>query len=354
VPESIRIGLTTAVAWWERLAIVVCAVLVLWGPHAGAAAPPENPSPYAAAAVEGLGVDGSQILVFPFDAPSFTLTTDVSLQWVAFAPGGRALYATGWRRGQLAAPLRNQPNVREALLPIPGLLRIELGPSLIVTTVPGSTSFSDISNFAVSPKEDVVVLSGRRQGGRTCGVYELTLKSGANRPLVESADCHVAPWDRVALTPSAERAIVRTVPEVDRVGRILRSSQGLVEIDLAALAVAPFRQYPGFPQWSPDGKSVAWEEQNGNRWSVALANGKEASQPRRIASFTGGAVPISWSPDSRYLLFAGGDPACGSPARSGMLVQIDTANGESSTVPGSECRFSSVTVGWVSLTAPPG
>ncbi len=59
-----------------------------------------------------------------------------------------------------------------------------------------------------------------------------------------------------------------------------------------------------YPQWSPDGKWIAYYSDRTGEYEVYLLENKEYAEPKQITSDSKGwKYPASWSPDSRYLVF---------------------------------------------------
>jgi hypothetical protein len=312
----------------------------------------QTPDYYAPAALEENSGGGSQISVFPVDAPVFVIPINEILSEVAFVNEGRALYATGWRPPQPAFGPRNGPATRNPLLRIPGLLRVELAGNTGATMEYPLTRFSDIRHFAVSQSEGTALISGSLQGRRACGLYEVALRRDGPKTLIEVPDCLGNPWGRISLNPDGTRAVVETVAQVDRLGRVLRKSDGLVELDVRAPAITPFEVEGRYPQWSPDGSSIAYVAEVGNRSLISLFDPQHPSQRRTLTTIGGGARPISWSPDSRHLLLAAPEAACGQVTAKFSLLRIDAANGETSVIAGSECMVSGFVAVWVNMSAP--
>jgi Tol biopolymer transport system component/DNA-binding winged helix-turn-helix (wHTH) protein len=90
---------------------------------------------------------------------------------------------------------------------------------------------------------------------------------------------------------------------------------------------------PGFtPRWSPDGKWIAFTTSNpegglGDLWIVSTSS----SEKRRLTAAPQQIYGLSWTPDSRSIIFAGvGDPSCHlwrAPIAGGPAVPLTTGVG---------------------------
>lgn len=75
-----------------------------------------------------------------------------------------------------------------------------------------------------------------------------------------------------------------------------------------------------YPQWSPDGKWIAYYSDATGEYEVYLTENKEDAEPRQLTSNSKGwKYQAEWSPDSRYLAFFD---------RSMTLQLLDVASGE--------------------------
>lgn len=64
---------------------------------------------------------------------------------------------------------------------------------------------------------------------------------------------------------------------------------------------------PGFyssPVWSPDGKKIAYNDQHVNLWIVDVETGKNTKVDQNTYGDFGDVLEPSWSPDSRWLVYA--------------------------------------------------
>jgi dipeptidyl aminopeptidase/acylaminoacyl peptidase len=70
------------------------------------------------------------------------------------------------------------------------------------------------------------------------------------------------------------------------------------------------------PRWSPDGTSLAYLSDRGNKAQIVVAN-LEGGEPRLLTAVAGGISQPCWSPDSRHLAFvASGGPVNPDPPAS--------------------------------------
>jgi Tol biopolymer transport system component len=60
----------------------------------------------------------------------------------------------------------------------------------------------------------------------------------------------------------------------------------------------------GSPQWSPDGKKIAFDSSSGNHWQVYVADVAER-KPRKLLTNIFPSIRPSWSRDGKWIYFAG-------------------------------------------------
>lgn len=106
-----------------------------------------------------------------------------------------------------------------------------------------------------------------------------------------SDDIHSA-----AISPTAQRVLfdargdIFSVPAEEGVTKNLTKTQGVREV---------------YPNWSPDGKYIAYYSDASGEYEVYLLENKKDAQPVQITSGSKGwRYGSKWSPDSKYLLFS--------------------------------------------------
>ncbi len=99
----------------------------------------------------------------------------------------------------------------------------------------------------------------------------------------------------MAISPSGNRALfdargdIFSVPAGEGTIRNLTDEQGVRAV---------------YPQWSPDGKWIAFYSDKTGEYEVYLLENKQYAEPNQITSGSKGwKYPAKWSPDSRYLVF---------------------------------------------------
>jgi Tol biopolymer transport system component len=284
-------------------------------------------SPYRAANYlpAGYGSDRDALKLFPSEGTAVTITLPFRLSGVMFAADGKSVYGV------------NTSGENGIYQNLPGLSRIGFNPTRIAP-VPGTAPFL-ITTFAVSAREDKLVISGSRSGPDAggCGVFEIALPAGNVRQVLKS-DCS---WDMLSLSPDGVQAIARVGSNTDHDLR-------LELIDLIRGTTKSLASGFWIGVWSPDGKWIA-ALGNGDH-KIFLMDAHDLSK-RRLLGTTAIRQP-EWSPDSRYLLlrkyalFKCGfyidiDP----PA---TLEMLDIRTGKRSTIRSSDCQLQFGSTGWVS------
>ncbi|MEP6756571.1 MAG: hypothetical protein ABJA67_13780 [Chthonomonadales bacterium] len=252
-----------------------------------------------------------RLRVFPVSGGDFAMSLPVSFADLTYAGDGLSLYGFG--------PGREGPK---------GLARAELK-SLRVTIVPNTNAFKMVSGFAISPKQDLIVISGSYKGPESpgCGIYEVKLPGGQVRRIAGNPYCEQEhSWVGLSLSPDARSLVAYRKPTLEVIdmesGHIRTIGEGFIG-----------------GAWSPDGKWLAVLEADGHNRTELL----NSITMKRLRVF--GTSNLAWSPDSRLLL-AQRTEHC-SPGWS-SLVEIDVESGKETPIEGSHCKVNLNTAGWVS------
>ena len=264
--------------------------------------------------------NGDALRVFSSEGSATAINLPFRLGRVVFAPDRRSLYGTNAEG--------------------PGLSKVEFN-LVRLSPVPGTTGFF-IKSFAVSGRQDKVVISGRRSDpdGGGCGVFEVLIPAGDARQVLNS-DCRYRwAWDSLSLSPDGEQAVAEVGSNTDH-------DLHLELIDLAHGITKPISSEFWVGVWSPDGKWIA-ALGNGNH-NLVLIDAHDFSKRRKLGSTS--RIKPEWSPDSRYLLLWDHPLRCGigidldPPA---TLQALDVESGERSMIRSSECKVVFGSTGWVS------
>src|SRR5579872_5751667 len=213
---------------------------------------------------------------FPLEGKPLTVHLPVCLGLTLFGPDGRSLYGTN------ATPL-----TYESL----GLSKIEFNP-IRASMVPGTSTFG-IKSFAVSIREDKLIIAGARPGskGWSCGVFEILLPAGEVRQVL-TYDCSYRwSWDHLSLSPTGKEAVATVGSNTDH-------DLHLELIDLVHGTTKSLVSGSWVGVWSPDGKWIAILE--GRSPHIFLIDPRNPSQRRSLGHTS--SIRPEWSPDSRYLL----------------------------------------------------
>jgi Tol biopolymer transport system component len=243
------------------------------------------------------------------------LSLPLALGYVAFSADGKSLYATaGFHRGNLDASR--------------GLMKIEFNPTR-VTNVPGSLEFGILS-MAVSAHEDRIVISGlRRHNDRTdFGIFELTLPDGNSWQVLQSPNLEPgSAWADLSISPNGERAVA------------IHKGQ-LQLIDVVNGVTQPIGSDFWAGAWAPNGRWIAVLA--GKRSQLFLIDPADLSHRLSLGRVDG---EVTWSPDSRYLLWPRERLFCGFYQYS--LETLEIATGKRSSVRSSRCNIEGGAIGWV-------
>ena len=239
--------------------------------------------------------------------------------YVVFAPDGKSLYAT-------ASP----GEMRR------GLRKIEFNP-IRFADVPGSAEFN-IYNVAVSAHGEKIFVSGVRseQGGQICGVFELNVRDGSIRQVLQSSDCDfLSAWIYLSLSPGGERAVALHNKRLELLDFVNKTSQPIGGADFVLGA------------WAPDGKWIAAIDKS-KQSELFLLDPNDLSRRRHLGTSGG----VYWSPDSRYLFSLKQQLRC--ILGFGYLFSMETieaSTGKRAVVAGSQCEIQGGSFGWVDTDA---
>jgi hypothetical protein len=252
----------------------------------------------------------NELRIFQFDGKIFTLPVSFKLGRIEIATNGKSFYAA--QRG---------------------LVRIQLD-TLQVSSVPGTTEFG-YNGFAVTPAEDMIVISGQRhaRGQQSCGVFVVTLPDAAVRQ-VASTGCQYTD------------AGVWTDLSVSADGQWLAGLHGrrIELLDLSRGTAKPLGNDFWRASFSPDGKWLA-AMNDIKRPKLILFDAHDLTHQRSLGASDGG---LYWSPDSRYLLLLKDELRCGVFSEFYSMETLDVQKGRRLSVRSSRCQISGGVSGWVS------
>jgi Tol biopolymer transport system component len=95
--------------------------------------------------------------------------------------------------------------------------------------------------------------------------------------------------------------------------------------------------FPFLPRWSPDGKQIAYVDEQGPLWKIFLISA-QGGTPRPILSENQNELAPSWSPDGKQLAFGRVPWLAASADKIGIQI-LDLDSRRVATVPGSENLF---------------
>jgi hypothetical protein len=299
----------------------------------------DSPGPtrqrYAPAYYFGTQGDPPQVVVFPPVGAPVVIPLPIPdlLRFRAFTRDGRQIFAT---INTITSP--GSPGHPARLGP-PRLVRVDFGP-VRVTPVADLVGLDDVLGLVVTPHQDKILFAGAGWKGKIgCDLFEIDPSGRNMQLLIPDFGCGIG-----GVSPDGTKMLVRRAKDLDI-------------IDLTTGASRPLGSGFWKGGWSPDG-----------RWIAALRLDPASEQPRTRYSRTvrinaddlsrqqvmGGVndEEITWSPDSRYLLYSEWNPSCGNKSEVGMFLTMDIETGKRERVRGSTCRVNSNPYdGWISLDA---
>jgi|SRR5579862_8432644 len=310
--------------WWPLLALVTFATATgLSQSGAGTAS-----SSYAPAYYHGSQGEPPEVVVFP---PSggrvvIPLPSPDLLRTLAFTPDGRAIFAT------IHTIISPRTSDHPARLGPPRMIRVELSP-VRVTTVADLVGLDDVFGLVAVPHQDKVLFTGSGwKGNLGCELFEIEPSSGDFKMLLPHVGCGIG-----GISPDGGKMLVPR-------------GLGLSILDLGTRSFVPLAS--GLPlgsvlgqgAWSPDGRWIAAlqtdpanEQARSRRTRTIRIDAHDFAQRRDLGGE--GDVNITWSPDSRYLLYNEGP----------TLLTMDIESGKRVIVKGAKGVYGGPNIGWVSL-----
>lgn len=260
----------------------------------------------------GAFLNAQRLVVFPPGTAALAIPIPVELGYIAFSRDGNVLYGT---------------RLRDPADGAASIYKVGLDP-VRATPIPGADGLAPI--YAIGASEKNIVVSGRyKKSGlpSTCGVFELTLATGALRKVIDNPDCtFVGAWQSISLSADGDRAVA------------VRKNK-LALIDVATGVIKPIADGIFRAAWSPDGRWIAALEYGGGDRTF-LIDASTLVKRRDLPS-----SEVIWSPDSRHLMAVDQSPRCNPDY--GTLQQMDIETGTKSTIQNSTCMVDDSRIGWV-------
>ncbi len=289
---------------------------------------------YAPAYYHGTQLEPPKLVVFPPSGRQVVIPLALPslLRFSAFTQDGRAIFAT---INTITSPRTSDHPAR---LGPPRLIRVDLGP-VRVTKVADLVGLDAVFGLVIAQRGDRIVFTGAGwKGNLGCDLFEIEPSGGNFKMLLSNFGCAVG-----GISPDGDKMLVQR-------------GDGLAIIDLATGVAVQLGTGLWKGAWSPDG-----------RWIAALQLDPRSEQPSPRLSRTiridahdfsrrrdmGGRADteVTWSPDSRYLLYSEWQPPC-SHGDDPTLLMMDIESGKRVIVNESKCNVNgSRRIGWVSLDA---
>ncbi|PYR03244.1 MAG: hypothetical protein DMF97_02430, partial [Acidobacteria bacterium] len=144
-------------------------------------------------------------------------------------------------------------------------------------------------------------------------VFGLTASAGAQDRLQSSDLLKLRSVSTVQLSPDATR-LAYTIENNDGTGRPYTQVWVLTRADGKAVRLGGDKEPSGDPQWSPDGRWIAYRGRAAGKTGLVVAH-PDGSETRFVAEMTGTNAPlpgtgrtVAWSPDGRQIAFVSSTP----------------------------------------------
>lgn len=218
-----------------------------------------------------------------------------------------------------------------------GIIRIDFNP-IRKTTIRGSSGLGSIWSLTVVERSGLTFVSGTASG--QCGTFEINPTTGARRVLLAGAYPLCGGGGGV-VSPDGKRAV-----------RHIRGDLFITELGTGANRIIKGFEDKATPDdvswlhklaWSPNGRWISVVEANGRIVLIA----SDETDRRKYLGNSAGAAPVSWSPDSRYLLVHKSGLRCALYLYFDSFEAIDIETGTTIAIKSSRCEVSSGWAGWV-------
>lgn len=288
---------------------------------------------FAPAYYSGTQSESPQIVVFPPGRESIVIPLRVPnlLRYLAFTRDGRQIFGTINTMRAPKAPGHG------ALPGSPRLVRVDIE-SRSVTTVADLVGLDGVLGLAVTPRGDRIFVAGTGWMGKVgCDLFAIDTAGKNMRLVVPNFGCKVG-----GVSPDGDKMLVPR-------------GAGLDVVDIATGAGVPLGNGFWKGDWSPNGRWIAALRTDPgipaarSRLSkTVLIDANDLSQRKVMGG--GSDNEVTWSPDSRYLLYSAWEPPCPKGGDDPSLLIMDVETGKRGIVGGSRCKVNPYRyVGWVSL-----
>jgi WD40-like Beta Propeller Repeat len=291
--------------------------------------------PYAPAYYTGTQSEAPRLVVFPPGSPQVVIPLPLPslLRAAAFTPDGKTIF------GVIDTIKSPRTPGQPAPLGPPRLIRVDLSPPR-VTTVADLVGLEWVAGLAVAPHQDKILFTAAGwKGNLGCDLFEIEPSGGDFRMLLSHFGCGVG-----GISPDGRAILVSRDP-------------GLAIIDLETVAAVPLGSRLRGGAWSPDGRWIAALHQDppgehpiARPSTTILIDVHDFSQRRDMGGE--GDTEITWSPDSKYLLYSEWRPPCPHRGEEPSLITMDIETAKRVIIKESRCSVNaSRRIGWVLLEA---
>jgi hypothetical protein len=254
----------------------------------------------------------------------------------AFTPDGKTIF------GAVDTIKSPRTSGHAARLGPPRLIRVDLAPFRVATVV-DLVGLDDVFGLVVAPRQDRILFTAAGwKGNLGCDLFQIKSSGGDFSLVLPNFRCAVG-----GVSPDGEKMLV---PRDHR----------LAIVDLSAGAAVPLGAGLWKGAWSPDGRWIAalhqdppGEQPIARPSTTILIDARDFSRRRDMGGRAD--TEITWSPDSRYLLYSEWTPPCPNRGEEPSLITMDIETAKRVVVKESRCNVNgSRRIGWVSLDAVTG